>query len=100
MIAASNRPHELDPAFLRRMELQMELDSPTTQDKLNMGRKHFPALTEELVSELFDEWTLHDINKFFRFVERRLWVDDATMTLDTINDCYKVYTEHYVLKPI
>jgi SpoVK/Ycf46/Vps4 family AAA+-type ATPase len=100
-IAATNRPHDLDSAFLRRMELHMELALPTTQDKLTLGRRHVPEMESGDVDVLFDTWTLHDINKFFRFVERRRWMhdlSDQTVDMEFLQEMYAVYVSKYVLK--
>lgn len=99
LIAATNRPHSLDSAFLRRMELHMGLDKPTTENKLVLSKKQFPDLTHELVSSLFGDWTLHDMNKFFRFVERRQWVDKKELNLDNddLITYLDIYKQNYVL---
>lgn len=99
-IAATNRPRDLDPAFLRRMELHMELARPSTCDKLTLGRRHVPSMDESDVESLFDAWTLHDMNKFFRFVERRRWMDDLTdqpVDMPSLRDMHAVYVAHYLL---
>jgi SpoVK/Ycf46/Vps4 family AAA+-type ATPase len=99
VIAATNRPDSLDSAFLRRMELHMGLDKPTIEDKLVLGKKQFPQINHELVSTLFGDWTLHDINKFFRFVERRKWVDNHLLIdNETIYNYYDIYSNNYLLK--
>jgi len=99
-IAATNRPHDLDSAFLRRMELHMELARPSTRDKLTLGRRHVPDMDESDVESLFDAWTLHDMNKFFRFVERRRWMDDLSdqpVDMPSMRDMHAVYVAHYLL---
>ena len=100
LIAATNRPKDLDTAFLRRMELHMELDKPTIQDKLKVGKKYLSEITEEVVLEMFDTWTLHDMNKFFRFVERRKWIDDTNIHNTKLKEYYQIYKDHYLLNKI
>lgn len=98
-IGATNRPYDLDPAFMRRMEIQMQLNAPTIQDKLTLTRSHVSEMKEHDVEALFDQWTLHDINKFFRFVKRRQWIDDRESPIDVefVYDIYEIYTTYYHL---
>tara|TARA_Y100000389_G_scaffold83976_1_gene80578 strand:+ start:16941 stop:17846 length:906 start_codon:yes stop_codon:yes gene_type:complete len=98
-IGATNRPHDLDPAFLRRMEIQMQLNSPTTHDRLILSQSHVKQIQEHDVEALFSQWTLHDINKFFRFVKRRQWLDKHKKSIDIeyVYDMYEIYNTYYCL---
>ena len=78
----------------------MELARPSTRDKLTLGRRHVPDMDESDVESLFDAWTLHDMNKFFRFVERRRWMDDLSdqpVDMPSMRDMHAVYVAHYLL---
>lgn len=76
VVAATNRPECIDPALMRRLELHLQMDLPTHEDKCNLIAKLVGDGDAMEYSELVDllfptTFTLHDILSFMRFCMRK-----------------------------
>jgi SpoVK/Ycf46/Vps4 family AAA+-type ATPase len=88
VVAATNRPECIDPALMRRLELHLQMDLPTHEDKCNLLAKLVGAGDAMDYSELVDilfptTFTLHDIQSFMRFCMRKQLSSHSTTSTKT-----------------
>lgn len=71
-VAATNRKSALDPALLRRLDIQLYMGNPTTEDQTEFFSKYV-KLSKEEISPFISEcpkWTLCDLKNFAKYCTR------------------------------
>lgn len=71
VVGATNRPGAIDSALMRRMEIHLQTDYPSTEELEAVLKQHFPEADAEFVKRLKPNTTLHDLNTFIKFCKRR-----------------------------
>lgn len=87
LIAATNRPSTIDTAFMRRMDIHMEMDSPSHEDKYEYISKilNLPSdndnVKDEYMRYIQEYWissSISDIERFYNFLKRHWWIENKS----------------------
>jgi SpoVK/Ycf46/Vps4 family AAA+-type ATPase len=71
VVGATNRPGAIDSALMRRMEIHLQTDYPSSVELETVLKQHFTEVDAEFVKRLQPNTTLHDLNTFIKFCKRR-----------------------------
>lgn len=101
VMAATNRPECIDPALMRRLELHLQMDLPTHEDKCillaNLIGEGEPVDYSEMVDLLFPiTFTLHDIQSFLRFCMRKQ-LANKTFSWRNVHHLQPLFNEYITL---
>ena len=103
-IATTNRRTALDPALLRRLDVQLNMGLPTVCEKKNFLKKYLSCKSisdeeiESFVNDFTVEYTLCDIKNFCKFAVRR-YISNKSLSndkMDISNTLLIEYFGHYV----
>jgi len=95
ILGATNRPQDIDPAFMRRMPLQIKIDRPSHADRrqvLDILLKNLPAdVNTDLVAEATEGFSGSDLSELVRrsllsvyMPEAQLLADPRALTTDDL----------------
>jgi AAA+ superfamily predicted ATPase len=108
LIAATNRPASLDNAFMRRMDVHMEMTSPSSEDKfeyisnklkINLSDDNADS-AKEWMNYIQEYWpspsSINDIERFYKFLKRHWWIQNKTqLPCDVSLEHVKIFSNKY-----
>lgn len=87
VLGATNRPQDIDPAFMRRMPLQIKVDRPTIAERrhvLDLLLKNLPANVEtEIVAESTVGFSGSELKELVRRSLMSIYMSDAEILRDS-----------------
>lgn len=94
-VAATNRKCALDPALLRRLDIQLYVGVPTLQNQIEFFGTYVTLNNDELADFLSSrtEWTLCDLRNFAKYCLRHYLLDK-----DLVNDKMEITADELSVK--
>lgn len=100
-VAATNRKTALDPALLRRLDIQLYMGVPTLQNQSDFFSVYVDLSAEELGEFLSGcpNWTLCDLKNFAKYclrhylIDKELVGDKMQITSEELNTKYQQYIQ-------